>query len=283
MKALKKIFSSFALGTLFLGLAVSCSNTPTAEEKKANEAVADTINKVITVSPETKSLLYQFPTPFEVTQLLIKAKAGFIFDITNPPANVSKYSTENAKALNLGVYSADLSYSATFNRNDETTKFLGCTSKLADELGIAGVYDQTLVDKVKKFNNNKDSLVKLVSQVFSSTNDFLSKNNRNQVAVLIATGTYVESLYIAAELNVVAKDNTKISTVIAGQKDNLDKLLTILDAYKEEKHMMKILETVSKLKPIFTDYGLEANKKLPHDKAGQIGDLAESVRISLIQ
>ncbi len=283
MKALKKIFSSVALGSLFLAFAISCSNNASNQEKKTNEAVADTINKVITVSPETKNLLYQFPTPFEVTQLLIKAKAGFIFDITNPPANVSKYSTENAKALNLGVYSADLSYSATFNRNDETTKFLGCTSKLADELGIAGVYDQSLVEKVKKFNNNKDSLTNLVTKIFSSTNTFLSKNNRNQVAVLIATGTFVESLYIAAELNVVAKDNTKIATIIAGQKDNLDKLLTILDAYKQDKQMMKIGEEVSKLKSIFTDYGLEPNKKLPRDKAGQIGDLAESVRLLFIQ
>ena len=283
MKALKKIFSSVALGSLLLSIAISCCNNTSNQEKNANKTVADNINKAITVSPETKNLLYQFPTPFEVTQSLIKAKAGFIFDITNPPANVSKYSTENAKALNLGVYSADLSYSATFNRNDETSKFLGCTSKLADQLGIAGVYDQTLVEKVKKFNNNKDSLVALVTKIFSSTNDFLSKNNRNQVAVLIATGTFVESLYIAAELNVVAKDNTKIATIIAGQKENFDKLLIILDAYKQDKHMMKIGEDVSKLKSIFTDYGLEPNKKLPRDKAGQIGDLAESVRLSFIQ
>jgi hypothetical protein len=283
MKTVKKILSIVIPGAFLMALVFSCSNGPSKEEKKANEAVADTINKVINLSPEAKTALYQFPTPFEVTQLLIKAKAGFIFDITNPPANVTKYSTENAKALNLGIYSADMAYSATFNRNDETGKFLSCTNKLADELGIAGVYDQTLMDKIKKFNNNKDSLINLVTKIFSSTNTFLSKNNRNQVAVLIAAGTFVESLYISTQLNVVAKDNTKISTIIAGQKDNLDKLLTVLEAYKDEKHVMKIYESVIKLKPIFTDYGLEANKKLPHDKAGQIGDLAESVRLSFIQ
>jgi hypothetical protein len=283
MKALKKFFSSVVLGSLLVSIAVSCCNNTSNQDKNANKAVSDTISKVITMSPETKNLLYQFPTPFEVTQMLIKAKAGFIFDITNPPVNVTKYSTETAKALNLGVYSADMSYSATFNRNEETTKFLNCSSKLADELGIAGVYDQSLVEKVKKFNNNKDSLVALVTKIFSSTNDYLSKNNRNQVAVLITTGTFVESLYIAAELNVVAKDNTKIATIIAGQKDNLDKLLAILDTYKADDHMKIIGETVAKLKSIFTDYGLEPNKKLAHDKAGQIGDLAESVRLSFIQ
>lgn len=283
MKALKKVLTLVVLGLTLVTFAISCTNNSQNNENNDNKTVTDTVKKAVMVSPETKNLLYQFPTPFEVTQLLIKAKAGYIFDITNPPSHVNKYSTENAKALNLGIYSADLSYSATFNRSDDMSKFLACTSKLADELGIAGVYNLALLDNIKKFSNNKDSLVQLVTRIFASTNAFLSKNNRDQVAVLIATGTFVESLFIATQLNVVAKDNTKISTIIAGQKENLDKLLTILDAYKEEKNMAKIIESVSKLKPIFTNYDLAPNKKLAHDKAGQIGDLAESVRISFIQ
>ena len=61
MKALKKIFTSVALGSLFLALAFSCANNSSNQEKKANQAVADTINKVITVSQETKNLLYTVP------------------------------------------------------------------------------------------------------------------------------------------------------------------------------------------------------------------------------
>lgn len=283
MKALKKILSTTTLAIILLSVAFHGCNNSSNEEKKANEEVADTISKIISLTPETKILLYQFPTPFEVTQMLIKAKAGFIFDITNSPANVGKYSTENTKALNLGVYSADLSYAATYNRDEEMTKFLGCTNKLAEDLGISGVYDQSMIEKIKKFSNNKDSLVAMVTRIFATTNEFLSKNDRNQVAVLIATGTFVESLYIAAELNVVAKDNTRISAIIFSQKENLDKLLAILDVYKQDKQLTKIVEDVAKLKPIFTDYGLESGKKLPQEKAVLISDLAESVRLTFVQ
>jgi len=282
MKASKKNHSVFAAIVVIFTIALAGCNS-TSDNKNANQQAADTIKKEITLSPEAQNLLYQFPTPFEVTMMLQKAKAGFIFDITNPPANIGKYVTEKSKALNLGIYSADLSYSATYNRIDETNKFLGCTSRLADELGIAGVYDKSLPDKIKKYNNNKDSLVRLISNVFNATNAFLSSNNRNEVAVLIACGTFAEGLYLAASLNEFAKDNKLISTVIFKQKENLDKLLTILEAYQTDDNMKEVGLTIAKLKPIFTDYGLGADKKLPMQKAADVADLAESVRISFIK
>jgi len=282
MKASKKNHSVFAAIVVIFTIALAGCNS-TSDNKNANQQAADTIKKEITLSPEAQNLLYQFPTPFEVTMMLQKAKAGFIFDITNPPANIGKYVTEKSKALNLGIYSADLSYSATYNRIDETNKFLGCTSRLADELGIAGVYDKSLPDKIKKYNNNKDSLVRLISNVFNATNAFLSSNNRNEVAVLIACGTFAEGLYLAASLNEFAKDNKLISTVIFKQKENLDKLLTILEAYQTDDNMKEVGLTIAKLKPIFTDYGLEADKKLSMQKASDVADLAESVRISFIK
>ncbi|MEI6887919.1 MAG: hypothetical protein ACOYM0_02885 [Bacteroidales bacterium] len=282
MKAFRTIFTGLFVALAATLAITSCNNTATKDEQ-ANQAAADTIKKDVSLTPENKNLLYQFPTPFEVTMMLQRAKAGFIFNITNSPANVTKYSTEKAKALNLGVYSADLAYAATYNYVDETNKFIACTGKLANDLGIAGIYDPTLVDRVKKFNNNKDSLVNMVTKIFSSTNDFLSKNNRNQIAVLVAAGTFVEALYLTASLNQVAADNKSISTVIFRQKDNLDKLVTILTAYNMDSELKPIGDEVTRLKAIYTNYGLEADKKLPQIKAAEIGDLTQSVRDSFVK
>ncbi len=280
MKAFTTKFSGSLLAALILVLTFSGCNNAANQDKKANEATADTVKKEVTLSPESQSLLYQFPTPFEVTTLLENAKAGFIFDITNSPDNVGKYATEKAKALNLGVYSADLSYSATYNRTDETNKFLGATNKLADELGIAGVYDNTLFEKVKKYSNKKDSLVATINKVFGMTNDFLSKNNRNQIAVLIATGAFTEGLYLAASLNEVAKDNTRITEIIAKQKNNYDKLLTILQAYNTDSNMKPVADAVAKLQVVWTNYDIVPGKKLAQQKAAGISELTESVRLT---
>ncbi|MCX6242060.1 MAG: hypothetical protein NTX43_09675 [Bacteroidetes bacterium] len=282
MKAFRTIFTSLFLALSAILAMTSCNNTAN-QDKQANQSAADTIKKDVNLSPENRNLLYQFPTPFEVTMMLQRAKAGFIFNITNSPANVTKYSTEKAKALNLGVYSADLAYSSTYNYVDETNKFIACTGKLANDLGIAGVYDPGIVERVKKFNNNKDSLVNMVTKIFNGTNDFLSKNNRNQIAVLVAAGTFVEALYLTASLNQVAADNKAISTVIFKQKENLDKLITILTAYNMDSELKPVGDEVSKLKAIYTNYGLEADKKLPQGKAAEIGDLTQSVRDSFIK
>lgn len=283
MKALTQIHSGVALVALFLVIALSSCNNATNNNQKVNAGAADTIKKEATLSPELKNLLYSFPTPFAITTMLEKAKASFIFDITNPPANVGKYITEMSKSLNLGVYSADLCYSAAYNRTDESNKFLACTNKLADELGIAGVYDRTLLDKIKKYNNNKDSLVGLISKVLWQSNDFLSKNNRNKVPVLIAAGGFTEGIYLAAALGEMAKDNTKIMAVIAGLKDNHMKLLTLLEAYTSDENMKQVADEIVKLKPIWANYNIESGKKIPQQKVAEICKLTESVRLAFVK
>lgn len=278
MKPYSKINSGITLVALFVFLAFSGCNSPTTSDQKTNTAKADTLKKGITLSPETQILLSKFPTPFEVTMMLEKAKAGFIIDLTNPPANANKYTTEISKALALGVYSADLSYSATYNRTDETGKFLVCTNKLADELGISGVYDQSMLDKVKKYNNNKDSLVVLINNVFNQTKEFLAKNNRNRIAAIIAAGGFSEGLYLAASLGEVSRDNTKIMAIIANQKENHMKLFTILEEYSSDENIKPVSEGIARLKPIWNIYDIESGKKIPQPKAVEISKLTESVR-----
>ena len=273
---------SLCLATMMAVSIILLTGCGGAGNQKANEEAADTISKELSLSPEAMNLLYKMPTPFEVTMLLEQAKAGYIFDITNSVDNVGKYMTEKSKAINLGIYSADLAYSATYNHVDNTNQFLGCTSRLADELGIAGIYHPNLVEKVKEFDNNKDSLVAMVSGIFLATNDFLSKNNRNQVAVYIATGAFVEGLYLASSLNIVATDNTQISSIIYKQASNYDQLMTILALYQQDETMKSLYDEMLKLKPVFTDFGLEPDKKLDPQRAIEINDVIEGVRNILI-
>lgn len=266
----------FALSLIFL---TGCGGSGT---RNADQDANDSVSMEMSLSPEALKLLYSLPTPFQVTSLLEQAKAGYIFDITNPVENVGKYITEKDKGLNLGVYSADLAYAATYNQVDNTNQFLGCTSKLANELGVAGIYQPNLVDRIKGFNNNKDSLVELVAGIFITTNDFLSRNNRNQIALYIASGAFVEGLYLASALNIVASDNTQISTILFNQMDNYEQLLSLLDLYKHDIAMKALYDEMFNLKAVFTDFGLEANKKLTPEQANGINDLVENIRNSII-
>ena len=282
MKAFRTIQSGISILAILLFVAFSGCNSTSNQAEQADEA-ADTLVSEIALSPEAQNMLNSMPTPFEVTTLLEKAKAGFVFDITNPPANVDKYITEVSKGLNLGIYSADLSYSATYNRKDETNQFLSCTNKLANDLGIAGVYDQTLLDKVKIHSNNKDSMMALIVKVFGQTNEFLARNNRTKIAVLIASGAFAEGLYLASTLGEVAKDNTKIMAIVAAQKETHMKLLTILEAYAADNDMKPIFDNIQKLKPIWGNYNIESGKQMDRPKVAEIADLTEGVRNAFAQ
>jgi hypothetical protein len=281
MKPLNKISSAVLLGIIFLFITLTACNSGKKDQTATGEN--DTIPKEVVLSPESQQMLKDFPTPFEVTELLEKAQAGYIFNIANPPANVTNYNTEVSRALNLGVYSADLSYSVTYKSIDKTNEFMACTKKLAGDLGITSIYNQEMLDKVKKFNNNKDSLVGMITKTFAETNTFLADNNRNQVAVLITVGGFTESIYLSAALAEFSKDNTKIFALIASQKDNYTKLLSILEAFNADETIKPIFDEVAKLKPIWENYGIESGKKLSKENATAISKLAESVRAVLVK
>lgn len=283
MKAFTKTKSVVLSLAILLILVFSSCKNKSEKSQNADNAIFDSIKQEVTLTPESKSLLSKFPTPFEVTKMLIAAKAGYISNITNSPDNVTRYVTENSKAINLGIYSADLSYSTTYRQKDDINKFLGASGKLADELGIKGVYDQSLIDNIEKNNNNKDSLIAMVTKVFDQTNDFLSRNDRTKISVLITAGGFSEAFYLAALLGEMAGDNTRIMAVIASQKDHYDKLLSIIEEYKDDDSMKSVYDNMLKLKPIWENYDVGSGKKIPQQNAKAISDIAESVRSEFIK
>jgi hypothetical protein len=267
---------------LFLAILPSCRQSG-RNDAAVDQPNPDIIKREVILSPETQDMLNRIPTPFEVALILQEAKAPFVFSLTNPPANINKYFTQKTKALNLGIYSVDLAYSSAYQRTAETEKFIFCTGKLADDLGIGGVYDKTLVEKIINCKNNRDSLVLLIKRIFGETNDFLRRNNRNQVAVLVAAGSFVEGIYIASSLCQLVPDNSRIAAIIYGQRASLDKLLRILGEYGMDSTVKPVADDLGKFKPIFTDYGLGSGKTLPPQKVAGIVEIAGQIRSSMIK
>lgn len=259
----------------------ACQNTGN-KTSATDESNPDIIKKEVILSPETQDLLNRFPTPFEVTNMLQEAGAPYIFSLTNSPENVSNYFTEKTKALNLGVYSTDLAYSSVYQRADEIDKFLFCTGKLAGDLGIGGVYDKDLLKKANSYKDKRDSLISLVRNFTRANSDFLRRNNRTQVAVLVAAGAFAEGLYITSSLCLLSPDNNAIRAGITSQKESLGKLLLILGEYGEDSNLKPVADELSKLKDVFTLLGQGTSKPTPKDLE-QMVDISGKVRASLIK
>ncbi len=178
---------------------------------------------------------YPIPTSVEVVEMLQRAGAPYILGISNSASNVDRYFTEKKKALNLGVYGADLSYAGTYEMNQEIMKYLQVCKRLIDELNISTSFNQGFVQRVERNLENKDSLINIVSESFYDTYVFLTDNQRDDLALLVMTGSWIEGIYLTSQIAIGARDNSEITDIILRQSDPLERLLALLDEHEDDE------------------------------------------------
>jgi hypothetical protein len=197
---------------------------------------------------------YPLPTSFEVTRLLIEAGASYILDLSNQTNNVSKYISLRSKALNLGIYGADLSYAATYNQTQETMQFLEASSTLIDELQISTAFNQTLVDRVEANLENVDSLIIIISDSFYDSYKYLQDNNQDKISLLILAGSWIEALYITTQITLVTTaSNEKIVEIISDQESTLSKLLELMEPVKDDQIIKDIYISLAAIITLYDD------------------------------
>ena len=78
--------------------------------------------------------------------------AHFISDAMNPPENMDKYVTTNMKAVNFGIYAADLAYSTVFEKNQSSLSYFKNVKKMAESLGLSEGFDEIMSKRIDKTN-----------------------------------------------------------------------------------------------------------------------------------
>ncbi len=233
-------------------LAIGCSNSGQTDE--------NTSDSTLSLTDKAEKLVYPMPTPLEITTMLNKAGASYIIGIANRPENVDKYFTESAKALNLGIYGADLSYSATYGMSQETMNFFVCTKKLRDGLDVQTPGNDSLSAKIEANIENKDSIYKILTGSFTSTFEYLNNNGKGTVAVMVIAGGWIEGLYLSTELAGMIDKNTEIMQGIADQKETLSKLIPLMENYKENQNVSDVLKNLNTIKLAFDELKTVENK-----------------------
>ena len=200
---------------------------------------------------ETKNVFYSVPSPIEMGSLLKRSGASYNLKILNPVENISKYSSSEAKALNLGVYGTDMSVASIFEQNQETILYLRCVSKLAKSIGISGAFDENTALRIEENEGNKDSLLQIISEAYWDADAFLKQEGRQNVSGLIIAGGWIEGLYIATQIAEKVKNNEEIITRIGEQKLSLRNLIKLIEAGKEDSPLPPVLDDLKALGVIY--------------------------------
>jgi len=246
---MKKLISSILPLIFTAFVIISFTSCQGGKQKKA--ATGSEIEKEA-VKSEVKKVVYPLPTSFEVTEMLNRIEAAYIFSLCNPPENIDNNITEKEKALALGVYGADLSYSSTYNQKQRILEYMNVSKKLLEELDIAAAVDANIIEEIENAENDKDKLVDIITNSFYSTYMYLHNNDREPVSLLIMTGSWVEALYIATHISDETFDNKEMVTIIMNQKEHLTKLMSLLKTYKDNPAVSEVIEVLSPLADIYT-------------------------------
>ncbi|MCB0477915.1 MAG: hypothetical protein KDC84_07115 [Crocinitomicaceae bacterium] len=246
-----RLLLAFSVSLSIIGCG-SDGSEGSSEGKKndVNTVDQDIIDKNQNLMTTFGDKLFSIPSPIQ-TAMLIKEKGGnYDQSILNQANKLSNYSTTYQKALNLGVYGADLGYTSIYDQQQDALDYINVVNSLSKDLGISGAFDQELLERFSENTSNEDSLVKIITQAYRKGDQFLKENDQKDISVLILTGGWVEALYFATDVASKTK-NKDIYKRIAEQKNTLKSLIEILKEYKSSEAFDELISGLEALKVLF--------------------------------
>ena len=225
-------------------LLVACGSE-TAKDETVTAPAQDT---TVVASAETPDVTYSLPSPLQIASIFKKSGLKFKDGITSSMTDPAKYTTNLSKAINLGVYSADLSYTVLNKQTQSAMNYMKLSRQLADNLGMGTVFEQgNLSKRFEKNLGNEDSLAYIIAELQMVTDMYLDENDQQQITSIVFSGAWIESMYIGSKVYEKGKDKS-LNNKLAEQMTILGSIVNALKV--EEKKDPAITGLIADLQSI---------------------------------
>ena len=216
-----------------------------------DEPVEEIVDEVVEeVVEEKNEEYYQIPSPDEMFGFIKESGLKFNGELLNDIQASSSYTEPTKQAMNFGIYSADLAYTAAYEEFNETTKYFGTIQKMAEPIGISSAFDKTLIERAQSNLDNADSLVAITNTSYFAVVDYLDQNQQGDKLGIIAASGWLETVYIVA--NTANYDNDKAAVDrLADQRLTLDNLIDYFAKYEESNEVKEIAGWLAELEAVF--------------------------------
>lgn len=242
-----KALSISALAIVFAGCGTD-SDTPENNDTDTTKQIDQNKSQLLEIDGQ----LFSIPSPVQTALLIKEVGANFNGEMLNSPKNSTNYSTNFKKAVNLGVYGADLGYVTIYDQTQDAITYLTAIKTVGDELGVSSAFDLELVERFEKNIGNQDSLLSLVSDAYRASDRYLKNNEQNDVGGLILAGGWIESLYFATNAAKMTK-NQEIIRRIGEQKNTLNNLIKLLTPYYSKPEFSELIDGLMEINEIFNN------------------------------
>ena len=243
---MKKAIKTISIFTVLVSV-MSCGES----SKTNNEMAADSVKTaVVAADVDDNAPLYNIPSPIETFTILKVSGATFDKSYLNPVKNIAKYNSSFSKAVNLGTYSADLSFCLLYKETSGVNVYLKNISELTTSLGIVDGFVQSVTKRLEANTSNSDSMMQIVSEATVNANLYLKENQRNSVTALITAGGWIEGMHFIVNM-AVKTEKKEIIGLVAGQKNVLKNLIKMLEKSKSDSEVAGILADIKDISSIY--------------------------------
>ena len=250
----------------------SCKNKSAERNQKKVE-----LEQREEIENQIETNVYPLPTSASVIKMLTELEVGYIFGISNPVENTKKYFSSPSRAINLGVYGADLSYATLYNIEQGVINYLNAIRSLANELNMTQLYNEELYEKIKKNYDNKDELVKILTEAFNDTYSYLAENDQKPLALLVVGGAWVEGMYLTTHVSEAAYQVAGISGVLLEQKESFEMFLETTQPYKNDPAVADFLKQLDPVKEVYKNLGTSLTEQNIKDITRVIEDVRSKI------
>lgn len=252
--------NTFNLLTILSGtVLVACGGGEKTEQEivkvDTTAEVIDTTTKEVNEVAELKFSVFlaNVPSPMETMVLLPATGIAIDKSSINPIENADKYNTISKKALNYGIYGADLGYLAVYEQSQDITDYFATVKSLAEELGASQQFDNVLSDRFQANLENSDSLVVIMDKAMSETESYLKNNQRMEIATFMLVGSWVETQHLVCRSLLEGSahgDLIKMYEKIPEQKIHIKSLIDLL-AEQKSKDAKSLQADLEKIKAVY--------------------------------
>ena len=185
---------------ILLFTSLCCTSCKSTDKKEEESTGFQTESEQSVDSLKERSVYYRFPSAKEMLSYIKTEDLSYRTGLVNQVEHLERYHSTREKALNLGVYLADLSYMILFEKTQEIKEYFNAIFNLSAELRINVPHEERLLENISDNVHNPDSLIQIADQYHTDIIDYLLKTGKEKTLAVISTGTYVEGLYIASHL-----------------------------------------------------------------------------------
>lgn len=231
-------------------LLAGCKNHNPNDNKALQPSIAK-VDSANTSLLKINKQIFSIPSPIQTAMLIKKSGYAYNKQILNNSDNYTKYDTKYKKALNLGIYGADLGYISLYDQTQDALSYLASIEKLATDIGVSDMFNAGLVKRFQQNMGKQDSLLAMVSESFRRSDAYFKDNKQNDISSLVLVGGWVESLYFAIQANNTQVNQKDIVRRIAEQKISIQNIVKMLQPYSASPEYSQLIKQLSDLSDMF--------------------------------